>query len=128
MNSREVKRRTKSILWYTGAVLISLATVYPFLWMVSTSFKPEAEIYSNSLSLLSSKFTLANYAKVFRTMPFARYFMNSFILAASGVATNLFFGALAGYGFAKLKFQGRKVSFLILLSSMMIPAVATMIP
>ena len=36
MNSREVKRRTKSILWYTGAVLISLATVYPFLWMVST--------------------------------------------------------------------------------------------
>lgn len=128
MNSREVKRRTKSILWYTGAVLISLATVYPFLWMVSTSFKPEAEIYSNSLSLLSSIFTLANYAKVFRTMPFARYFMNSFILAASGVATNLFFGALAGYGFAKLKFQGRKVSFLILLSSMMIPAVATMIP
>lgn len=71
MNSREVKRRTKSILWYTGAVLISLATVYPFLWMVSTSFKPEAEIYSNSLSLLSSKFTLSNYAKVFRTMPFA---------------------------------------------------------
>ena len=39
--------------------------------------------------------------------------MNSFILAASGVATNLFFSALAGYGFAKLKFQGRKVSFLI---------------
>ena len=96
--------------------------------MVSTSFKAGGGDLPNSLSLLSSKFTLANYAKVFRTMPFARYFMNSFILAASGVATNLFFGALAGYGFAKLKFQGRKVSFLILLSSMMIPAVATMIP
>lgn len=122
------KKRTKSVLWYIGAILISLATVYPFLWMVSTSFKPETEIYESSLSLLSSQFSFDNYKTVFETMPFGRFFFNSFILAASGVITNLFFGALAGYAFAKLKFRGRRVSFALLLTSMMIPSVATMIP
>lgn len=127
MKSKKMKK-AKSVLWYIGAILISLATVYPFLWMVATSFKPEAEIYQNSLSLISSVFSWKNYRTVFETMPFGRYFLNSFILAASGVITNLFFGALAGYAFAKLKFSGRKVTFSILLTSMMIPSVATMIP
>lgn len=125
---RKTTKKVKSVLWYAVAAVITLMTVYPFLWMVATSFKPEAEIYSNSLSLFANEFTLDNYTKVFDTMPYGRYFLNSFILAASGVVTNLFFGALAGYSFAKLKFRGRKVSFLMLLSSMMIPSVATMIP
>lgn len=128
MNGKKTGKKVKSVLWYIVACLIVLMTVYPFLWMVSTSFKPEAEIYSNSLSLLSENFTLDNYLKVFDTMPFGRYFVNSAILAVSGVITNLFFGALAGYSFAKLKFRGRKVSFAMLLTSMMIPSVATMIP
>lgn len=125
---RKTTKKVKSVLWYIVAAVITLMTVYPFLWMVATSFKPEAEIYSNSLSLFANEFTLDNYTKVFDTMPYGRYFLNSFILAASGVVTNLFFGALAGYSFAKLKFRGRKVTFLMLLSSMMIPSVATMIP
>lgn len=128
MNRRKTVKKVKNVLWYVVAIAIALTTVYPFLWMVATSFKPEAEIYANSLSLWSSEFTLANYTKVFDTMPYGRYFLNSFIIAAGGVITNLFFGALAGYSFAKLKFRGRKVSFLMLLSSMMIPSVATMIP
>lgn len=126
--NRKTSRSIKTIMWYIGAVLIALITVYPFLWMIATSFKPEADIFSNSLSLLSSEYTLDNYKKVFRTMPFGRYFINSFILSISGVITNLFFGALAGYGFAKLKFRGRKISFVMLLTAMMIPSVATMIP
>ncbi len=128
MNSKTLNKNFKDGLWYVGAVIIALITAFPFLWMISTSFKTESEIFSNSLSLFASQFTLNNYKKVFDTMPFGRYFLNSFILAASGVITNIFFGALAGFGFAKLKFSGRKISFLLLLSSMMIPAVATMIP
>jgi len=127
MNMKKMKK-VRSFFWYVGALIISLITVYPFLWMIATSFKPEAEIYSNSLSLLSDHFSLANYRKAFEVVPFGRYFLNSFYLAAMGVLTNVFLGALAGYSFAKLKFRGRKIMFSLLLSSMMIPGVITMIP
>jgi multiple sugar transport system permease protein len=96
--------------------------------MIATSLKPEGEIYSKSLSLLSENYSLNNYAKVFQTIPFLRYFMNSLILAVTGVITNIFLGSLAGYSYAKMKFKGRKISFAILLSSMMIPGIVTMIP
>lgn len=124
----KTKKKILNILWYIGAVCIALITVYPFLWMLSTSLKPEGEIYSSSLSLVSKNFSMENYKKVFNTIPFFRYFINSLILASTGVLTNVFFGALAGYSFAKLKFRGRKISFSLLLSSMMIPGVITMIP
>ena len=127
MNMKKMKK-VRSFFWYVGALIISLITVYPFLWMIATSFKPEAEIYSNSLSLLSDHFSLANYRKAFEVVPFGRYFLNSFYLAAMGVLTNVFLGALAGYSFAKLKFRGRKIMFSLLLSSMMIPGVITVIP
>ena len=126
--SRRTVKNIKCVFWYIGALIISLITVYPFLWMIATSFKPEAEIYSSSLSLFSENFSLANYTKVFDTIPFGRYFMNSLFLAVAGGLTNIFLGALAGYSFAKLKFKGRKTMFSLLLSSMMIPGVITMIP
>jgi multiple sugar transport system permease protein len=123
-----MKKKILNVLWYVGAIGIATVTVFPFLWMISTSLKPEGEIYSNSLSLISENYSLNNYKKVFDTIPFFRYFLNSLILAVSGAATNIFFGALAGYSFAKLKFKGRKISFSLLLSSMMIPGIVTMIP
>ena len=121
-------KKVRSVFWYIGAIFISLITVYPFLWMIATSFKPEMEIYSKSLALFSENFSLQNYKKAFDVIPFGRYFLNSFYLAGMGVLTNVFLGALAGYSFAKLKFRGRKVTFSLLLSSMMIPGVITMIP
>ena len=121
-------KKVRSVFWYIGAIFISLITVYPFLWMIATSFKPEMEIYSKSLALFSENFSPQNYKKAFDVIPFGRYFLNSFYLAGMGVLTNVFLGALAGYSFAKLKFRGRKVTFSLLLSSMMIPGVITMIP
>ncbi len=54
--SRRTVKNIKSVFWYIGALIISLITVYPFLWMIATSFKPEAEIYSSSLSLFQKTF------------------------------------------------------------------------
>lgn len=124
----KTKEHIKGTFWYIGAVIIAAITVYPFLWMISTSLKPEGEIFSNSLSLFSANASLDNYFYVFKTIPFFRYFLNSMILAVGGVVTNIFFGALAGYSFAKLKFKGKKAAFLIFLSTMMIPGIVTMIP
>lgn len=122
------RKTVGSVFWYIGAVIIALITVYPFLWMIATSFKPESEIYSNSLSLFTPNMSIDNYKNVFETIPFLRYFMNSLVLAVGGVLTNVFFGALAGYSFAKLKFRGKKGTFLMFLSTMMIPGIVTMIP
>lgn len=90
--SRRTVKNIKSVFWYIGALIISLITVYPFLWMIATSFKPEAEIYSSSLSLFSENFSLANYTKVFDTIPFGRYFMNSPVSGCGGGAYQYFSG------------------------------------
>lgn len=128
MIQNKYRKRLKSICWYFVAILIALTTVYPFLWMIATSFKTEKEIYANSLSLIVENISFASYKKVFDRIPFLRYFTNSLILAVGGVITNLFFGSLAGYTFAKLRFRGRKTIFAIFLASMMVPATCTMIP
>jgi len=122
------KRVLKSTGWYIAAIAIALVAVYPFLWMLSTSFKPETEIFKNPTSLIPQNATFQNYFDVFDTIPFFTYFKNSLILAVGGVLTNLFFGSLAGYTFAKLKFKGKKTISLTFLASMMIPSVVTMIP
>lgn len=128
MVEKQSKRNIRCILWYLFGSLIAICTVYPFLWMIATSFKETVEIYARPLSLIPQMPTLQNYKDVMETVPFFLYFKNSFILAATGVCTNVFLGALAGYGFAKLKFRGKKVLFTILLSSMMIPGIVTMVP
>ncbi|MBC2260363.1 carbohydrate ABC transporter permease [Listeria sp. FSL L7-0091] len=128
MNTMKFKKMSKSFIWYIAVLLISLVTVFPLIWTVSTSFKPTSEILSNGMNLIPKMFTWDNYKDVFSTTPFARYLVNSLILALGGVLTNLFFGSLAGYAFAKLPFKGKKGLFMTFLGSMMIPAVVTMIP
>lgn len=115
-------------VWTLAVVLISLTTVMPLVWTLSTSLKPEGEILSSYLQLLPENLTLANYVALFTDGPFGRYLANSAIIALGGVATNLFFGGLAGYALAKLSFRGRGVVFSLFLGSMMVPGIITMVP
>lgn len=128
MVERRSTRDIKRLAWYICGSLIALCTVYPFLCMIATSFKGTVEIYERPLTLVPEAPTLQNYIDVMQTVPFFLYFRNSLILATAGVLTNVFLGALAGYGFAKLDFRGKKVLFTILLSSMMIPGIVTLVP
>jgi multiple sugar transport system permease protein len=121
-------KHMRTFIWYCLVILISLTTVLPFLWTLSTSFKSDSEILSGSMQLIPSHFTWDHYKEVFETMPFLNYLKNSLILALGGVATNLFFGSLAGYSFGQLKFKGKKPIFLVFLASMMVPSIVTMIP
>ncbi|GAA1440616.1 carbohydrate ABC transporter permease [Leifsonia poae] len=116
------------IVWYIAVVLVSIVTVMPLIWTISTSLKPAGEILSGYLNLIPSAPTIGNYVAVFSQTPFARYMFNSFLLAFIGTATNLFFGGLAGYALAKFRFRGRRVVFSMFLGSMMIPTIVTMIP
>ena len=121
-------RRARTIAWYVGATCVALLTVTPLLWTLSTSVKPAGEILASGFRLIPQTFTLDNYEQALTTVPFGRYMLNSAFLAVVGVATNLFFGGMAGYAFAKLRFRAKQIMFYAFLASMMIPTVVTMIP
>lgn len=122
------RQRLGTIGWYVGVVLISIVTVAPLVWTISTSLKPATEILSGALNLIPANPTIENYLRVFEEVPFGRYFVNSLVLGVGGAATNIFFGALGGYALAKLRFRGRAAVFAVFLSSLMIPGIITMIP
>jgi multiple sugar transport system permease protein len=118
----------RETVFYVALVAFGLLMLLPFAWSVSTSFKPDEAIFATPIEWIPTSFTFDHYQAAFSTVPFSRYFLNSFIIAIAGVATNLFFGSLAGFAFALLKFPARQMLFRTLLASMMIPGVVTLIP
>ncbi len=122
------RRVVSGTAWWVGVVVVSIVTVAPLVWTIATSLKPAGEILGSSLRLVPEHATIQNYLDVFRQVPFARYFVNSTVLAVGGAITNLFFGGLAGYALAKLRFPGRGAVFATFLASMMIPSIVTLIP
>ena len=114
--------------WYIAVMIISAVTVIPFAWTLLTSFKGKGEIIGGMTNFLPREWSLDNYRMVFENVPFFVYLKNSLILALAGVFTNISFGALAGYTFAKLKFRGQRKIFGVFMASMMIPSVVNMIP
>jgi multiple sugar transport system permease protein len=116
----------KNIITYGLLTLIGLIMIFPFVWMISTSLKSGTEIYN--LSLIPENPTLGNYIRVFSTSNFGRWFMNSFILSTITVISVLFMDSLVGYTFAKLDFKGKKLMFILILSTMMVPTEMLIIP
>ncbi len=108
-----------------GSSLIMLA---PFYWSVSTSFKSEQFIFANPPQWIPSPFVLDNYLSVFTRVPFARYLLNSILVAAGATFAHVFFDTLAAYAFAKLRFPGRDKVFFLLLLGLMIPFQVNLIP
>ncbi|MCI3921106.1 carbohydrate ABC transporter permease [Paenibacillus sp. TRM 82003] len=120
--------RARAIVFYAAAGAMALVMFLPFYWSLLTSLKPNEDIFTVPIRWIPTTITLEHYVTAFTTVPFGLYFWNSFFLAAAGVAANLFFGSISGYAFAKLQFRLNKPLFLVLLSAMMIPGVATLIP
>jgi multiple sugar transport system permease protein len=100
----------------------------PFLWMVSTSFKPAAQVLTQDVEWIPREWTLANYAKVLTQYPVGTWALNSVIAGATSTALCVLFGAMAGYALARLRFPGRELIFLIFIGSMMIPPEVGVVP
>lgn len=118
----------RETLYYAVMIVISMIMVLPFLWSVATSFKPNNEIFAATINLLPNQATIEHYVNAFTSVPFGRYFANSLFLAVIGVISNLFFGSLAGYAYARLRFRGKQALFRMQLISLMVPGVVTLIP
>ena len=120
-------RRTPKWLYAVlagGLVLV----VLPFLWMVLSSIKPEAEARAVPPTWWPETMTLENYDTLFTKLDFPTYFMNSAIVALAVTAGNMVFCSMLGYALAKLDFPGKRALFGIVLGTMMIPGVVTFVP
>jgi multiple sugar transport system permease protein len=114
-------------IWLVGMFAVALWGA-PFLWMVSTSFKPAAQVLTQDVEWIPREWTLANYAKVLSQYPVGTWALNSLIVAGAGTALCVLFGAMAGYALARLRFPGRDLIFLIFVGSMMIPPEVGVVP
>jgi multiple sugar transport system permease protein len=122
MKDRTLTNKIRPILLF----IFGLLMLFPFVWMLSTSIKQGREVYS--LSLWVSNPSLDNYTRLFTNSYFPRWFINSFIAGTIVTCSILFFDSLMGYTFAKHNFRGKKLIFILVLSTMMIPTEMLIIP
>jgi multiple sugar transport system permease protein len=118
--------RARTILVYTLLVALALLYFVPFLWTISTSLKTLPE--TAHFSLFPKHPTLHAYREALTTFHFARYAANSVGLAVTVSAINVFLCALGGYAFARLRFPGREVLFMVVLATLMIPDQLRLVP
>ncbi len=124
---RERGERIRTAIAYVVMFGVALLFAIPFLWSVSTSFRTLADTVG-SFSLLPKHWTLSGYSEALHTFNFGRYTLNSLIIAGAVTISNLFLASLGGYAFARLKFPGREVLFLLVLGTLMIPDQLRLVP
>ena len=108
---------------------VSLLSIFPFIWLASTSFKGiNEDIFAYPPSIIPNNFTFANYIDVWHRVNFMGYFWNSMIVAGLTVLLNLILSSLAAYPLAKMQFRGKKFVFFSILATIMIPFQAIMLP
>lgn len=110
-------------------ILTSLLSIFPFIWLISTSFKGAGEnIFAYPPTVIPTDFTFENYVGVWGKVDFIGYFLNSMIVAGGTVLLNLILSAMAGYPLARMEFKGKKIAFFAILATIMIPFQAIMLP
>ncbi len=121
-----MRNRLSTFVTYVFLALFAVGFLYPFLWMMSGSFKPDFDVMK--LGLLSSHLTAGNNALVFDRIPVMRAFLNSLIVAVAVTGSVVVFGGIVGYSLAKVKWKGAKYLTVFLLFTMTLPFQLTLIP
>jgi len=115
-------------LLYFLLIIVCIFMILPFFWMLSTSLKPEAEIFRIPPVIISENSNLDAYRELIFNRGILKIVWNTFFIASASTILRLFFCSLAGYGFAKFKFPGRGGLFAFLLGTMVIPFSVLMVP
>jgi len=125
-------RTTAEIIFRTGVYLMLLAgtvlTIFPYLWMLSASFKDHSELFNYPPQILPSVLRWENYLRLFDKWQFGHWFLSSVIVSASQVVLATFISGMGGFGFAKYNFRWRQPLFTFLVGSMMLPFWVYVIP
>lgn len=112
----------------TFGLILSAISLFPLYWIFITALKPLSEVMVWPPHLFPHSVKWVNFVKAWNYVPFAQFFKNSLIIAVVSVLSTLFFSSISGYGFSKFNFRGKKVGFILILSSMMLPWQVLMVP
>ena len=127
----KTKRVISKTLYHVLVLAFGFIMVYPVLWMISGSFKDNAEILRGTLSLIPQNLKLSNYAtgwSGFGGITFATFFKNSFVITTVATFGCVVSSALVAYALSRVKFRDRKFWFICMLATMMLPTQVIMIP
>jgi len=125
--SRSLSPRAKVVL-YGVLMVLAIPFVFPTWWMVTSSFKPVSEIFAYPPSLWPSSPRLEAYQRVFELQPFERQYVNSLYIALVVTLGTMAVASLSGYAFARIRFRGQNVLFLVVLAGLLIPSEVTIVP
>lgn len=123
-----IRRILRKIPLYLVASLGAFLTILPFLWMILSSIRNNSEIFRYPPTIIPDVIRFDNYSKLLEMWPFGTWYLNSVLITVISTIAVLFFSSLAGFGFAKYEFKGRRVMFAILIGSTMIPFQLILIP
>ena len=120
-------KRIKRVWQVLMLVVVAALFVYPFWWMLVNSLNTAAQVFGKP-TLLPRAWRFVNYVEIFQVQPFARHLFNSVLVAVIGTAGNVLVSALSGYGFARLRFPGSNILFILLLTALMMPIEVIIVP
>ncbi|MCU1421335.1 MAG: carbohydrate transporter permease [Microbacteriaceae bacterium] len=121
-------RLTLTILGWALIVVVALFVIFPFVWMVLTSFKTEKDVFALPAQLWPAHWSLEGYANIWKELPFARLFLNSVIFAGGVTVISVLFDSMAAYALARLDFPGKNIAFFLVIGTLMVPYQITLIP
>jgi multiple sugar transport system permease protein len=124
-------KRAKSTLFHVVALALTAVVLYPGLWMIASSFKPNAEIGGGNTSLWSSNFSFDNFVTAMGGIggvSTAQFFANSVVLALGSVIGTVLSATVSAYAFARIKFPGRSIFFGMMIATLLLPFHVVIIP
>lgn len=124
----EKKKNTTTILTYIALVIGAVIMVFPFVWMLMTAFKTNAEVMQIPPTILPSNWNMSSFAKALDLLPFGRLYLNTALMIFLRVVCAVVFCSMAGYAFAKLEFKGKNLLFTLIIVQQMIPGQIFIIP
>ena len=129
--SRKVARTTwQNVVWWVVLIAVTAIVLYPLVWLLLSTFKPNSEFGSN-MGLLPNAPTIENYVKVMEGIagvPMWRFFANSLLIAAGSVIGTVLSSALAAYAFARVQFKGLGIMFAAMIGTLLLPFHVVIIP
>lgn len=121
-------RPVQTVLVHAVLILVGIVVAVPLYWALKSSLTTNGDIFATPIRWLPAGLHVENYGQGLEAAPFGRYFLNSLIVAVAVTCTTVVSSALAGYGFAKFRFPGQRILFVVVLAALMVPFQAIMIP
>lgn len=123
-----MNKGAKPFFLLAATVAMAALTVFPILWVVLSSFKPQSELFRLPMTILPVNWTMGNYFEAFKQGNFLRYFSNTVFVSVTATVITVTINLMAGYALSKYRFFGRNVIFSIMLATLMIPLQVIMVP